>query len=580
MELHAHTRTISDILSLQKKYLVPRFQREYSWTEDQVLELWEDIQNGIHVDGSVFTHEEHFIGSIVLSGDYKYSALKIVDGQQRLTTITIILSAICEIFRELKEDKLAESVFDNYIQGKDDNGDPYFKLEHDIPKLFLQSNIQNISKIKSATSNKEDERFNKAYNTIKKQLTTNSLKEKFNYGREIKDNAKHLNIIKALRDQTIRYLKAILITVTDEDDAYTIFETLNARGTDLTSIDLIKNKLFKELKTNTPVDQVNITWNSICNNISKIDKNNGFSDFLHHWWGYRYAYNITRESLYKNFKYLWSKGEIDAHTFINELAVDSEIYLIISNPYHDQYRKPEYIKLYQSLRTIKDLKLSQARPLMLALYKLKEKKMLKLSDLENCVNYIEKLHFAHNIIGSKQSSALSTHYSEVLNQLRESTPSDNILEFIENFRIQTKEHIPKKEEFLDKILELECHKTEDKKAIKYIFITIERSRLNTDLNFDSITLEHIRSRNNNIIPENERIGNLLPLSHDLNQKAENFKLKGKIKIYKQSYLTLPQRFASSNPDQWSDSDIKKRSKKIAEEFFSLFMNSIKQPLIK
>lgn len=102
MELHAYTRTISDLFSVKKKYVVPRFQREYSWTKEKVSELWDDIVANINIgtDGQ-FNHEEYFIGSLVLVGDDKSLSMQIVDGQQRLTTITILLSALCERFIEI-----------------------------------------------------------------------------------------------------------------------------------------------------------------------------------------------------------------------------------------------------------------------------------------------------------------------------------------------------------------------------------------------------------------------------------------------------------------------------------------------
>ena len=133
MELHAYTRTISDLFSVKKKYIVPRFQREYSWTKEQIYELWNDIISNISInkDGDL-VHTEYFIGSLVLVGDDKSISLQIVDGQQRLTTLTILLSALCERFLEINKENIAKSIYDNYIAGKDDDGEDYFKLENEV----------------------------------------------------------------------------------------------------------------------------------------------------------------------------------------------------------------------------------------------------------------------------------------------------------------------------------------------------------------------------------------------------------------------------------------------------------------
>ena len=137
MELHAYTRTISDLFSVKKKYVVPRFQREYSWTKEQVCELWDDIVSNISMKDDAFIHEEYFIGALVLVGDDKSISLQIVDGQQRLTTLTILLSVLCERFKEINRENVAQSIYDNYIAGKDDEGNYYFKLENENPKPFF-----------------------------------------------------------------------------------------------------------------------------------------------------------------------------------------------------------------------------------------------------------------------------------------------------------------------------------------------------------------------------------------------------------------------------------------------------------
>ena len=153
MELHAYTRTISDLFSVKKKYVVPRFQRPYSWDTEKVSELWNDIVSNISIndDDTSFNHEEYFIGSLVLVGDDKSVSMQIVDGQQRLTTLTILLSVLCQRFLEIDKNNIAQAIYDTYIAGKDDDGNYYFKLENETPKPFFQTVIQDINK----TSKKE-----------------------------------------------------------------------------------------------------------------------------------------------------------------------------------------------------------------------------------------------------------------------------------------------------------------------------------------------------------------------------------------------------------------------------------------
>ncbi|EOC0004332.1 DUF262 domain-containing protein, partial [Cronobacter turicensis] len=86
MELHAYTRTISELLSVNRKYVVPRFQREYSWVKEQINELWFDVISNVKINQDFsYANNEYFIGSLVLVGDETGREMQIVDGQQRLT---------------------------------------------------------------------------------------------------------------------------------------------------------------------------------------------------------------------------------------------------------------------------------------------------------------------------------------------------------------------------------------------------------------------------------------------------------------------------------------------------------------
>ncbi|MBE2274370.1 MAG: DUF262 domain-containing protein [Flavobacteriales bacterium] len=146
MDLNAYTRTISTLFSTNVKYVVPRFQREYSWTKDEVSELWHDVVNNLKLEDNNIKNLEYFIGSLVLIGEDKSSELQIVDGQQRLTTITLLLSALVETFKSVGETDLAQGIYSTYIEGKDLKFKPFFKLENENPKPFLQESIQHITK--------------------------------------------------------------------------------------------------------------------------------------------------------------------------------------------------------------------------------------------------------------------------------------------------------------------------------------------------------------------------------------------------------------------------------------------------
>ena len=149
MEFKAQPRTIQDALGLKRKYIIPRFQREYSWGSDELNTLWDDMIDNLNYENGQLVAVEYFIGSLVLIGDDDDSInvdRQVVDGQQRLMTFTIAFSALSQKFKSLKEDKLAE-LMHRYIIGEDENGTPgwslrplshFFNIEFNKQILTLQ----------------------------------------------------------------------------------------------------------------------------------------------------------------------------------------------------------------------------------------------------------------------------------------------------------------------------------------------------------------------------------------------------------------------------------------------------------
>ena len=96
MELNAVAKTIRTLLSTNVKYVVPRFQREYSWTKEEISELWNDIIFNITVEDGDILNQEYFIGSVVLIGEDRSTELQIVEKLENITlTRCVFLKLKC-----------------------------------------------------------------------------------------------------------------------------------------------------------------------------------------------------------------------------------------------------------------------------------------------------------------------------------------------------------------------------------------------------------------------------------------------------------------------------------------------------
>jgi uncharacterized protein with ParB-like and HNH nuclease domain len=573
MELQAHTKTISDLFSVKKKYIVPRFQREYSWSDEQVNELWDDIIASISISENVSNHEEYFIGSIVLVGNDKSSELQIVDGQQRLTTITILLRVLCERFLEINKKNVAESIYYNYIEGRDDDGIEYFKFQNETPNLFFQRAIQDKDREHLQPKSTEETTLLSSFKKLYSLTGRDKLKKNFGIEDGL-SNEKYEYLLKLLREQIVKYLKVIFIMVSEEEEAYTIFETLNARGMNLSFVDLIKNKLFKELKNTHPYDKAKEIWRDIHTIISSRNRVGGLEDFIRHWWISKYSH-ISADQVYKSFKKEWKSGNISAIEFIKELRNDAHIYVKISSPIHEDFKTQEEKVIFKSLNAFKLFSIIQQKPFLISLFRSKENGIVKFSDFIDILKFMEGFHFIFTAVCSSRASKVDSSYSRAARALNDVSDRRDAKNILKNLKDQLKKHIPEKDNFIEKFSTLKFYKKyeKDKKIIQYIFSNIEMHKMSTDeLSPENITLEHILPQSKDYKEVVGMIGNLLPLGKELNGSAENKNVAEKIKIYETSHLTLPKEFSDEFDGSWSKCKIEKRTKQLANYCYNEVWN--------
>lgn len=231
-------------------YKIPRFQRPYSWDRGNVEEFWTDVFEG--------TASSYFIGSMVF---YKKGAeTLVVDGQQRLTTLTIFLAALRDTLREVSEDSLAKGI-QNVIQRKDINDEIRYVSLTETSYPYFQDRIQSFDppELDDEASPEEAGMVDAyEYASDKFKEIVQRITEK-----NSKDEARKKAIrseLQNLRDRLLN-LQVIIVELDNEDDAYIIFETLNTRGKDLAVQDLLKNHLARLLPAGSAdVDATRKRW--------------------------------------------------------------------------------------------------------------------------------------------------------------------------------------------------------------------------------------------------------------------------------------------------------------------------------
>lgn len=572
MNLSAYPRTIKDILTLNRKYLIPRFQREYSWEKEELLTFWNDIISQIKYSNSELSTSDYFIGALVLIGDDSNDdVFEVVDGQQRLTTITILFSVLTQLFKDI-DDNLAKSCY-SYVEGKDGDYNAFFKLENENPKPFLQRRIQYFEiEIEYKPKTEEEKNLLFAYEYFSKKLNDYNLAKTFEDLKLREEAFTHVELLKIIRDQLLD-CKTIFITVKEKRQAEKIFETLNAKGKDLETIDLIKNKIFELLSDEHPTDYAKENWKLIKSKLTERENGVNISTFFRHFWISKYEF-LTERKIYESFQKNVIQTELEYKSFIENLKKDSSYYSKIISPNLLDWKQLEEKEIFYSLEALNNFRVTQHRPLFLTLFTLYEDKLINVNYLKEIINKIERFHFIFTAISSQRASGLESLYSKHSRSLRKLTDKNsirkNLDELIQKLILKT----PEEEVFIKKFeaLKFTNKLTRDKKIIQYIFSKIENSKIDTDeLKVFNITLEHIEGQSNNQDWVSS-IGNLIPLAEKINSSIGNIEFEKKIIEFKKSELKTVKEFCEKyqHIKTWNEDIVKIRTEELAKFTYNLW----------
>ena len=247
--MEAHARKLERIFDSTVTYQIPLFQRPYVWTEEKNwCHLWEDIVDVANRYLAKENCRSHFLGAVVLERDNNATGSietrQVIDGQQRFTTLQVLLIAVRDLCDRHNNIKLYDR-FDGLVSNKRSKVDldqeaykvwptnsdrPAFEAVHKMSSYGIEEVEQLDEKIKNS-------QIFKAYQYFTKVL-----------GLWVSENESVEECLDALWEVVREYLQVVVIDLQSQDEAQVIFETLNARGTQLLPADLIKNFLFRKVE--------------------------------------------------------------------------------------------------------------------------------------------------------------------------------------------------------------------------------------------------------------------------------------------------------------------------------------------
>jgi hypothetical protein len=535
MKLDASDRTLREILKTHF-FFIPRFQRPYSWEPEQVEELWEDAVQE--------SEDDYFIGSMVTHRKGK-DTLAVIDGQQRLTTLIMLLAAIRDSADEHGDSALANGTH-TFIERTDENDESRFVLSTETSFPYLQHRVmgrdQDALEVKVGREEKAIEdargRLVKFVSETVESITDNPTIS------EAKKKKAVSQALKELRD-TILDLRLIFVVVDDQDDATTIFVTLNSRGKDLEPSDLVKAHLLQLLPKKHHHDTPRLKWEGMIDTFDAADPPLGMTEFLLASWRSRYAPTSTAK-LNRDVRKTIKKPQAPA--FLDDLVSDSKSYLHAADPDTRKWTH-EAGEAAESLRFFRDFGIRQPMPLLLSLVRGYEEKGITVPQLIRALRAIEDYTFPWTILAGKSSSGgMSLFYGRYAREVYGAKNKDSVGKVISELVKELGWRRPLHAEFDEAFSALwfTNDRPADKKIVQYALRRIYKHQSPQGaaaINFTHMTIEHLASQADGV-KNGGRIGNLIYVTEALNSKLDS-------KGWEAKRVAL-----KAAEDQWVPSDVK------------------------
>jgi hypothetical protein len=431
MIIFTHPYSISEIFSNEniRFYTIPKYQRAYTWGQKEWNLLFDDI---------IDNDDGYFLGSIICiardkAGMATSATLEVIDGQQRMTTISLLLAALySKLLPYKKEDELSDDQMADFIalkkrlvkekekiptavltlQNQNQNCDDYFcllcnelKLLKDKPKIAYMGNRKIYTAYRYFIS-KIDEKI-----------------------AELQEENPELDLIDAYFGLVKKFCSAVLVSIEvgNNKDAYMLFESLNNRGVPLSAMDLIKNCVIAKADNGGKIDECHEQWLRIIDNLT--DEVNVQERFFRQYYNafrdelngeqpvegkgkYRLGAALaTKTTLLDLYEHMINDG---LEIFLNNLERESQNYALLIN--HDENANEETKKALLNLERI------QGAPSYISLlYILSKKKELDVSNelFIKIVNFLIKFFVRRNITDTPNTNKLTKIFMNLNNSLKE-----------------------------------------------------------------------------------------------------------------------------------------------------------------
>lgn len=562
----------ADLVSVYKlfkdnAYRIPAYQRDYSWENEQWDQLWTDLAN-FKQDGS----EEHFLGPVIVTpSEEEGDTYEVVDGQQRMTTLQILIAIIRDCWIQMGDKSISKSGVQ--VPNKRMTSDLIFSLTPQVrynftPNRNLKQIFNHFIQIPFGDAERKYFENKETFNSYPYSDRANEILRAYKYF--------HPKII-ALGEEELRKFEAYLlhkvrllvVEAGGSSNAYLLFETLNYRGLELTQTDLVKSYLFSKIIIDDADDRFVNEWDRVVDNIGQKSPDL----FLRHYL-LLYSKKVMKRDIYGEIKEKYKTRE-DATKFVGELEKFSRLYSFIVRESDFSGSKNNVLNtLFDDLALLNVD--TQNIYLLAVLYKYySESEDANLDKVENAARLSETLSFRWITCGRNAQDLENIYQAAAAMIMDELTPEDNF----EEAQSLILSNLPSDSEFKTAI---ENSIIKSSKRAHYILRKIDEWQ-NGDGSY--VLMDPVRLHLEHIAPQRPsgnydwksqmkgtlsyrdviyRVGNLMLLRDKINREVSNQPFEKKLVKYKKNQNKLPTLSKEIlNYSEWNQDTVLKRSEAIA-----------------
>lgn len=537
-------------------YRTPHFQRDYSWTEEEWEDLWLDILETTREGGE----PAHYMGYLVLqSADDR--TFDVIDGQQRLTTLSLIVLAVLKNLQHLVDGNVEP---ENNQRRMGTIRQSYIGYLDPVT-LVTQSKL---------TLNRNNDRYFQNYIVPLQTLPTrgfraseHQLRKAFDWFDEhVRDHMRNQSedrgialatFVETMSDR----LFFTVITVTDELNAYKVFETLNARGVRLSATDLLKNYLFtvlhKDGRHKTEIEDLEDRWEAIVGRLGS----ESFPDFLRTHWNSRREF-VRQTELFKKIR---ARVTTSAAVFalLRDMDEDLDTYLALTNAQSEGW--PDAWR--EDVELLRMFSVRQPVPLLLA-----AKRRLDDAEFARLLRATVVISFRYNVIGGLSPAEQERTYDAAIQPLREGHDI-SARDLIASLTTLYPSDPAFRAAFAEKSIRTTLPR--NNRVVRYILCQLERhvNGIEHDFAGSNLSVEHIlpqrRDAGWDAFDETMtdsavfRLGNMTLLEPAKNRDIANADFSTKRPVYRVSVFVLTRSLADL--DDWTPQELNSRQSWMAKQ---------------